>query len=163
MDQSKIAEMKASIKAEYEDRIRRLRSEMESVISALSQAENTLSEWGITVKGTKGEGLSAVGVKEGGLKIIGVPNPNSAEQKVRIALTKMGGDFTTKDLKKKSEDEIGREIKKGTFAGIFSDLQKEKKVIVVKPKKGRQAGLYRRAEPHAASINPNTFVGEKGA
>ena len=159
MDQSKIAEMKATIKAEYEDRIKKLKDEMEKVISALSVAEGTLSG------GQKTNPLPFVPQIPHLLKRkdVDVGKNKTADQRVRNALTEMTGDFLRKTLlKKANSDGLEKEIKGGTFGGIFSDLQKEKKIIVVQEKKGRQPALYRRTESSTASLNSSTFAGGKG-
>ncbi len=142
-----ITELKAIIKAKVEAKIKKMQEEMEDALSFLSRlekddfSEETPAESKALETSISLESARHVKVKRKWRKI----GDKTAEQRVMAALKEMNAEFSTVDLKEKiNSDGSGKEIKRGTFAGIFSDLIKDQKIIVVQKRKGNQGGLYRK-------------------
>lgn len=141
MDKAEIVKMKANIKSEYELKIKKLKEEMENALSSLSRVEKTLMEEipseSIIVK----EPIRHIKIPK--RKQLKVRNGKSEKQRVMAALQEMNAEFSTGELKEKiNNDGSGNEIKRGTFAGIFANLIKDQKIIVVQERKGSQGGRY---------------------
>lgn len=152
-----ITELKVVIKTKYEAKIKNLQKELEDALLFLSHLEETLAEEisseGFNVKTTKfsrGQPVRVIKIKKSLSKI---STKKTAEQRVIGALQGMEGEFSTGELKEKiNSDASGKEIKKGTFAGIFADLIKEKKILVVQKRKGNQGGRYLKSDQIQSSI-----------
>jgi len=143
-----ITELKAIIKAKFEAKIKKIQNEMEDALLFLSRLEETLGEeTSIESKHLdktifSKESIRHVKVKRKWRKI----GDKTAKERVMAALQETNAEFSTGQLKEKvNNDGSGKEIKRGTFAGIFADLIKEEKIIVVQERKGSQAGLYIKA------------------
>lgn len=141
-----IAELKAIIKAKCEAKIKKIQDEMEEEFSFLSRLEKTLSEE-TAIKNNSLEtspfstekSIRHIKTKRKWRKI----HDLTAGKRVEAALKTMDGEFSSRELKEKaSNDGYGKEIKRGTFAGIFADLLKDQKIIVLQERKGNQGGLY---------------------
>jgi hypothetical protein len=139
-----ITKLKAIVKSKYETKIKNLQEEMENALLFLSRLEKTLSEETTledidmkTIKFTRGAPIRTLKVKKDFHKI---STNRTAEETVKAALQETNGEFSYRELQEKSE------IKKGTFGGIFSDLVKTGKILVVRERKGNQAGIYKRAD-----------------
>lgn len=144
-----ITELKAIIKAKFEAKIKKIENEMEDALSFLSRLEKTLGEETPIESNNlertifSKESIRHVKVKRKWRKI----GEKTAKERVVDAIEQMNAEFSTGELKEKiNNDGSGKEIKKGTFAGIFADLIKEQKIIVVKERKGNQGGVYLKAD-----------------
>lgn len=137
MDAKKIADAKAEIRAGYEEKIRKLREEMEAALDSLSKAEKTLT--GITFVSH-----SSMQRKEQASK--SVENRISAGTRMKRALAGMDRDFLRPELFNRTRhDGIDIEIANGTLAVEFAHLVKNKEIIVLQKPHGSKCGLYRRA------------------
>jgi hypothetical protein len=143
-----ITELKAIIKAKFEAKIKKIENEMEDALSFLSRLEKTLGEETPIESNhlertiISKESIRNVKAKRKWRKI----GDKTAKERVMDAIQQMNAEFSTGELKEKIyNDGNGKEIKKGTFAGIFADLIKEQKIIVVQERKGSQGGLYLKA------------------
>ena len=145
MDKSTIAEVKSMIRSQYESKINKLKEEMQSALSALSIVEESFSpKEGSTIPATQGEPILRRRVLAG--------RNRSARERIVSALGNIHGEFTTSMLSEMvTKDEIGRPIKKGTFAPVFADLVKDGTVVVLKKPKGNHAGVYIRAEENSTT------------
>jgi|APFre7841882630_1041343.scaffolds.fasta_scaffold31662_1 hypothetical protein len=144
MNKAQIAEMKATIKTEYEAKIGKLREEMEDALSSLSRVEKTLIEESV-LKNSNIEAASLPLAKPILKKRWHISK--SATERIMTALQEMDAEFSSGQLKEKANnDGYGKEIIRGTFGGIFADLIKTGKIIVVQERKGNQGGLYIRGD-----------------
>jgi hypothetical protein len=145
MNQSLIAEMKANIQSEYEAKISRLQDEMNTAIDALSKVEETLFASNII-----SNELPASIKKKIPMALEQEPNtarPLSIRSRIIKALNKMGGEFTTRQLRDAvNSDGTGKEVKKNGFAPEFTRLKKNNLVIVIQEQQGNQPGKYKKAE-----------------
>jgi hypothetical protein len=147
MNKAQIAEMKATIKSEYEAKIGKLREEMEDALSSLSRVEKTLVVESV-LENSNIKAISLSPVKSTLIKKWRkVSPPKGAEERITMALQEMDAEFSSAELKEKANSNgYGKEIKRGTFSGIFADLIKTGKIIVVQERKGNQGGRYIRGD-----------------
>ena len=145
MNKSQILEMRSTIKTEYETKIKKLKDEMEEVLSSFSRVEKTLAEEASQANIGPMEPTTHIKIER--KKRFKKSNRESEKQRVITALQEMDPKFSTGELKEKiNNDGTGKEIKKGTFAGIFADLMKTRKIIVLQERKGSQGGVYKKSE-----------------
>ena len=159
MNKSQIAEMKATIKNEYEIKINKLREEMEDALSSLSRVEKTLVEeispenFNVkAIKFSRGAPIGSTPIKRKRLE----SHTETVEERIANALQKMNGEFTRSELfEKTNNDGSGKEMKMGSFGPKFANLVKEGEIIVLKESKGNQGGIYVRAkQPQVQSETP---------
>jgi hypothetical protein len=146
MDKSQITEMKVIIKQEYELKIDKLRKEMEDALLSLARVEKTLVEEAVDI-GLERKFATQEPQRS---KLLRLKQPVSlavtAEKRILNALQEMNEEFYSRELfEKANSNGYGKEIKRGSFAPIFADLIKNRKIIVVKEPKGNQGGIYRKA------------------
>ena len=146
MNRQQLEDMKKSIKAEYDAKIKKLGDEMQDALSSLSKVEETLcasnllqTELPMPIEKTIKRGKIVRAVR----KLERIP---SVSTRIKDALDKIQGEFTTHQLFTAiNNDGIGLKVNKKNFAPRFSRLKKDNVVITVLEPEGNRPGKYRKA------------------
>ena len=157
MNKLQIAEIKSSIRTEYETKINKLKEEMEVALSALSRVEETLYQSNLIQSElpipTRADTPPVGNIR----KVKGVPS------RVNAALSKMYGEFKSRELWDVANNEGDRKkISRKNFAPCFSDLKKSGKIVVIKEPMGNNPGIYKRVEiktqAYPSSVRQDSLV-----
>lgn len=157
MSQSRFAEAKAIIKAEYQARIDQLKMEMEETLTALSRAEQTL----FSTNGNRKPVAAPQGMKLrrriplSSTDGANIDKPVTNRSRVLEALKRMTEDFTFKALHESANtDGMGPEIKQGSYAPLFAELVKTGQILTIKKPAGIKPGIFRRRADQNTESSP---------
>jgi len=136
-----IDNMKATIRAEYEARIKKLRDEMEDVLASLSAAEVTLG-WASTPPIRSSRKLPASYAIEGNFQIGAGGRTLSAKSRILAQKSIITGRFQRMALYASVLLDGYGEMPQGTFSPSFSILVRNGEIIEVEEGLGSTPSIY---------------------
>lgn len=144
MNQNQIDQLRNQIRFNYETRIEQLRKDMAADLDALARLEPTLKN--LTDKQDNKIQTESIVHLAGQTRFHKRDGKLSVRRLFKISLEKMDGTFIRDALYQKINEEAGEEIKKGSFAPVFAEFVKKKKILEVEKPSGSKAGLYKKGE-----------------
>lgn len=157
--EEQIEELKLHIKSEYEGKIKKLREEMEDVLSSLSRVEKTLGKELSTKDSTEETSSSRLKLIQR-KKQTEIHTTRTVEARIMKALQEMNGEsFARSELfDKVNNDGSGKEMKMGSFGPKFANLVKNGNIVVIREAKGNQGGTYKRAFQRGTQSEPSPVM-----
>jgi hypothetical protein len=136
-----IANLKDEIRNKYEPPMLELQTKMDKAYSLVAELEQILCGGVVATEPQPSIPTQTVTTDPTGDR-----NHYSTTARIISARDSLAGEFTTKQLLDVVNDDGNGEIPWTTFAPVFSQLLSRKKFVIVKPRHGKNPGLYKKPE-----------------